>query len=185
MLNNTVSSNASEITAVKTRVMTIENALTSQGNTVSGSIGGSHKGKVFLEYNVINSLQIMSSDKTKYKEWNDKLVNAVTQFRSYARSVLKSMRALKDKEHDRLEVDIDVSKESWPIRESYDYDRFNEELYSLLVNKTEGEARSKVMKAEEGQGLEAYRMVNHWFTVTSGQSLVVKRMPIMNPKPPN
>ena len=27
-------------------------------------------------------------------------------------------------------------------------------------------------------------MVNHWFTVTSGQSLVVERMPIVNPKPP-
>ena len=71
------------------------------------------------------------------------------------------MRTLKDKEHDRLEVDMDVSNESLSIRESYNYDQFNEELYSLLVNKTEGEARSKVMKAGEGQGLEAYRMVNH------------------------
>ena len=70
------------------------------------------------------------------------------------------------------------------MNESYSYDKLNEELYSLLVSKTEGEARSKVMKAGEGKGLEAYRMVNHWFTVTSGQSLFVKRMSIMSPKPP-
>ncbi len=54
----------------------------------------------------------------------------------------------------------------------------------MLVSKTEGEARSKVMKAGEGQGLEAYRMINHRVIATSGQSLVVKRMSIMNPKPP-
>ncbi len=40
------------------------------------------------------------------------------------------------------------------------------------------------MNVGEVQGLEAYRMTNHWFTATSGQSLVVKRMSIMNPKPP-
>ena len=95
------------------------------------------------------------------------------------------MTTLKDNEHDKSEVDIEVGKESWSMSESYNDDKFNEELYSLLVSKTEGEARSKVMKAGEGKGLEAYRMVNHWFTVTSGQSLVVKRMSIVNPKPPN
>jgi hypothetical protein len=179
-----VKQNDSEFKAVKDRVKQIEDSLSSQGSNVNGASGNSHRGKVLLEYNVINSLQTMSSDKSKYKEWNDKLVNAVTQFRPYARVVLKSMRALKDKEHERDDVNDDVSNESWSIKETYDYDKFNEELYSLLVNKTEGEARSKVMKAGEGQGLEAYRMVNHWFTVTSGQSLVVKRMSIMNPKPP-
>ena len=94
------------------------------------------------------------------------------------------MRTLKDKTHDKSEVDLEVGKETWSISGSYDYERFNEELYSLLVNKTEGEARSKVMNAGEGQGLEAYRMVNHCFTVTSGQSRVVKRISIMNPNPP-
>ncbi len=53
-----------------------------------------------------------------------------------------------------------------------------------MVGKTEVEARPTLMRAGEGKGLEAYRMVNHWFTVTPGQSLVVKRMAIVNPKPP-
>ncbi len=94
------------------------------------------------------------------------------------------MRSLTDTDHDKSEVDMEVGKAQWSVSGSYDYERFDEELYSLRVNESQGEARSKVMKAGEGKGLEAYRMVNHWFTVTSGQSLVVKRMSFVNPKPP-
>ena len=94
------------------------------------------------------------------------------------------MKSLKDKPHGKSEIDIEIANETWAVNGTYDYAKFNEDLYSLIVSKTEGEARAKVMTAGEGQGLEAYRMINHWFTVTSGQSLVVKRMSIMNPKPP-
>ena len=70
----------------------------------------------------------MGSDKNKYKEWNDKLVNAIRQFRPYARMVLKAMRSLKDEEHDRLGIDIEIGNLSYNISGSYDYEQFNEEL---------------------------------------------------------
>ncbi len=71
------------------------------------------------------------------------------------------MKALKDKPPDKSEIDIDIANETWAVNGTYDYVKVNEELYSLLVSKTEGEARSTVMKAGQGQGLEAYRMINH------------------------
>ena len=156
-----------EIAGVKHRVQQIESSTAAAGG---GSFNGGHHSskKVLVEYHVINSLSTRGSDKNKYKEWNDKLVNAISQFRPYARMVLKTMRLLKNKEHDRSEIDIEIGSQPFSINGSYDYEKFNEEFYSVLVSKTEGEARSKVMKAGEGKGLEAYRMVNHWFTVTSG-----------------
>ena len=107
-INNTMNNTVNEWAAVKARIRSIEDSIASQGSTVIGQPGGGHRGKVLLEYHVINSLQAMSSDKSKYKEWNDKLVNAVVQFRPYARVVLKLMRTFKDKSHDQSEVDMEV-----------------------------------------------------------------------------
>jgi hypothetical protein len=92
-----LSQGANEIAGVKHRVQQIESSTAAAGGSSFNSSHHSSK-KVLVEYHVINSLSTMGSDKNKYKEWNDKLVNAISQFRPYARMVLKTMRSLKDKE---------------------------------------------------------------------------------------
>ena len=109
-LDDTVKRSVNEIVAVKTRVKQIEDKVDANNGTTSGQNVTNRSHKVLLEYHVINSLQVMASEKSKYKEWNDKLVNAVVQFRPYARTVLKLMRTLKDKAHDQSEVDMEVGK---------------------------------------------------------------------------
>jgi hypothetical protein len=93
-LDDTVKRSVNEIVAVKTRVKQIEDKVDANNGTTSGQNVTNRSHKVLLEYHVINSLQVMASEKSKYKEWNDKLVNAVVQFRPYARTVLKLMRTL-------------------------------------------------------------------------------------------
>ena len=43
---------------------------------------------------------------------------------------------------------------------------FNMEIESILIEKTEGDARGKVMSSE-GDGINAYRMLHTWFTQVS------------------
>ena len=88
-LNNTINGSVTEIVAVKVRVKQIEDMTAANTGATSSQNVMNKSHKVLLEYHVINNLQIIASEKLKYKEWNDKLVNAVTQFRPYARSVLK------------------------------------------------------------------------------------------------
>ena len=47
------------------------------------------------------------------------------------------------------------------------WDRANESLFSVLMEKTEGEERDRVKEVPAGDGLEAYRRVHHWFTMTT------------------
>jgi hypothetical protein len=105
-LDDTVKKSVNEIINVKVRVKQIEDRVDANNGAPSGQNVNTRNQKVLLEYHVINSLQVMASEKSKYKEWNDKLVNAVVQFRPYARTVLKLMKTLKDKAHDQSEVDM-------------------------------------------------------------------------------
>jgi hypothetical protein len=92
VLNDTVNRSVIEIVAVKTRVKQIEDMTAANTGATSSQNVMNKSHKVLLEYHAINSLQVMASEKSKYKEWNDKFVNAVVQFRPYARTVLKLMR---------------------------------------------------------------------------------------------
>jgi hypothetical protein len=166
-----------EITTIQQRIKSIEDSVAAGGVITPGVGGGHRNSKVLIEYIVIDNLQTMSSDKSKYKEWSDKLVNAVSHFRPYARTVLKLMRSLKDKEHDQSEVNMEVAKEPWSTNNSCDYDKFNEELYSVLVN--QNRRRSKV-EGHEGRRRKRPRGISygesvvhcHVWSVISSQTYV-------------
>ncbi len=64
-----INNGMNEIANVKAKVIAIENVIASQGSPVSGFSRVSHKGNVWLEYHVINSLQVMSSDQDVRKWW--------------------------------------------------------------------------------------------------------------------
>ena len=60
----------------------------------------------------------------------------------------------------------------------------NEELYYLMVEKTEGDAALRVNSGEPGQGLQAYMRVYLWFSGTTGLALTEKTRMLMSPAPP-
>ena len=57
-------------------------------------------------------------------------------------------------------------------------------MYSVLKEKTEGEAVEKVNRGDKGDGLEAYRRLNQWFSVLSGLDMTAKRASVIRPTPP-
>ena len=49
-----------------------------------------------------------------------------------------------------------------------DLDKFNEDLYAIMVDEAEGEALARVKGCIPGQGVTAYMSVYKWYTVTGG-----------------
>ena len=62
--------------------------------------------------------------------------------------------------------------------------RCNEELFYLMVEKTEGDAALRVNSGTPGQGLQAYMRVYLWFAGTTGLALTEKTRMLMHPTPP-
>ena len=60
----------------------------------------------------------------------------------------------------------------------------NEELYYVMVEKTEGDAALRVNSGEPGNGLAAYMRVYLWFSGTTGLALTEKTRMLMHPNPP-
>ena len=81
---------------VKQKVKDIEALISANPRVIPGQTGECRNHTVLSEYHAINGLQIMASDKSKHKEWNDELVNAIGQFRPNARPWLNMMRTFKD-----------------------------------------------------------------------------------------
>ena len=59
------------------------------------------------------------------------------------------------------------------------------ELMSVLIDKTEGEARSKIKSVKDARdGINAYRVMHEWFSRVSGLGLSERRRRVMLPSPP-
>ena len=65
-----------------------------------------------------------------------------------------------------------------------DLNGINEDLFAVLMDKTESEAYFRVKSVEPGNGLEAYVKIVKWFMGTSGIGLQEKARSIMAPIPP-
>ena len=126
-----------------------------------------------LESNAIGNLKNLENNRGQYREWSDKLKNAVGGLREGGRKVLEWVETLRDKE---------VTQQDYEEKgHSEQFDKFNEENFAVLIDKTEGEARLRIKSAQSGQGLEAYRRLHQWFTMTSGLGLAERRHKIMLP----
>ena len=62
--------------------------------------------------------------------------------------------------------------------------QLNEDMYSVLMDRTEGDAWLRVKSVSSGNGLAAFVKVYKWFTGTSGQGLSERARTIMAPNPP-
>jgi len=65
-----------------------------------------------------------------------------------------------------------------------DLAEFSNELYEVLIDKTEGDAMARVKAGPKGNGLDAYRRVHRWYTMTTELGLTELRTRVMHPKPP-
>ena len=63
-------------------------------------------------------------------------------------------------------------------------EQINEELYHVLVEKSEGETALRVNSGEPGSGLEAYQRIYLWFAGMTGLAITERTRNIMHPSPP-
>ena len=61
--------------------------------------------------------------------------------------------------------------------------QLNEDMYSVLMDKTEGDAWLRVKTVTSGNGLAAFVKIYKWFTGTSGQGMSERARTIMAPSP--
>ena len=135
------------------------------------------------ESKCISSLRTLGSDKSEFKNWNDKFVNAIAQvlgspwrkfLRNLNRELDQNRKLLTKQELGHIDGATEVVEGS----------RANEDLYYVLVEKTEGEAALRVSSSEPGDGLESYQKVYLWFAGTTGLALAERTRMLMGPEPP-
>ena len=170
---------------------------------------GGHK--PVSEHKAVQHLKGFTGDRRKFREWNEKLLNALAQVDVRNRKVLKTLNkkletldgALQDTDdedlcrilNDRLtqseyrvaspaERTIDDNKGEYDFTEK-DMFRLSEDLWYILNDKLEGQdPLGKLKGLKEGQGLTAYQKVYKWYFAVTGVTLKAKTNLAMNPDKP-
>ena len=151
--------------------------------------GGGHKQKSASESKAIQMLKTLKERK-EFKCWHGKFMNAITQLYPKARNLMKLMKRNLDerrrevKQEDWEEAaDVDGQEEqSWKEEELI---KFNDDLYYILIEKTEEEAAQKIHEGgDEGDGFGAYKRLYLWFAGVSGQALNERARIALQPTAP-
>ena len=119
--------------------------------------------------------------------WNDRLINAMTQVRPGSRAMFQKMMETVDvgKEVSEWEREVGGSSEANAMALSGTMlDRFNEDLYTVLMDKAEGEAVTRLKSRKSGEGVMAYMLIYKWYSSSSGQALSDKTARGMAPPVP-
>ena len=173
MISNVSSVIGSRTGALEQRVNTIEQKHVD---------GGSRGRKPLSECKCVSNLKILGSDKSEFKSWNEKLVNAMAQslgipWRTFMRNLCRKL------DQDRKVLTMDEVNEVPGALDITSGDSAAEDLYFVLVEKTEGDAALRVNSGEPGEGLQAYMRVYLWFAGTTGLALTEKTRMLMHPTP--
>ena len=149
-------------------------------NTKSGDV--KEKGRTNLgESKCVSSLKILGSDKADFKNWNEKLINAIAQVLGTEwRKFLKNLNEKLDQ--DRKVIGKLALSDISGAENLENMDQANEDMFYVLVEKTEGEAALRVNSS--GAGLEAYQKVYLWFAGTTGLALSERTRMLINPEAP-
>ena len=127
--------------------------------------------------------KVLGSDKADFKNWNEKLINAISQvLGSRWRKILKNLNEKLDQDR-KIISKADIGQIGGG-EEPNDIDQANEDIFYVLVEKTEGEAALRVNSSEPGEGLEAYQKVYLWFAGTTGLALSERTRMLIHPDAP-
>ena len=129
----------------------------------------------------VQGLKVYSGDRDSFKIWNAKLINMIssavsTEWRDYMNKLTQKL----DQYRKPLEVEELTEIEGYdelPRKKDVD-----ENLYYVLVEKTDGDAALRVQSGKQGQGVNAYMRLYLWFSGTTGLALSEKVAQLMNPK---
>ena len=166
------------------RVLQHQGAIEVLTNKPSKGHAGGMRG--ILENKSVSSLPMLGSDKLAFRNWNDRLVNIVSNIRPGSRKILKAMMEFVDQEiPGDFYDDWKETQESGEMEQAgTTYMSIDEDLYTLLTDRTEGEAALRVRGCTPGSGCKAYMTIYKWFTGVSGQAIAERMKKICRrPRP--
>ena len=175
----------SEVGGIKERIANQQGALEVVMKR-GGSSDREHRPRGILESKAVSNLSMLGTDKNTFRMWNEKLINVVSQDRYGSRKLFKAMMDYVDQEQggnfEEMFQESEEGKEM--IGGGTTYERMDEDLYTLLMDKTEGEAALRVRGCSPGQGVRAYMVVYKWFMGASGQAVTDRMKKLMPPATP-
>lgn len=146
-----------------------------------------------LECRAISNVGKLSDDKSLYRQWCDKFVNAAGQCRIRGRYALLYMlvaaennNVVNDEVAWTHHVWLDAGsggRQTNTFAHVRRYHEFREDLYCVLVEKCEGEAFVRV-KSAHGNGTKAMGILHMWFTGVAGMAITQRTHNLMKPTPP-
>ena len=164
------------------------------------------------ESKAVQALKVFTGDRSKFREWNEKTLNALAQVNPKNRKAMKFLnnklesmdgevteldgedllRVMNDrltdneyrKASDERQMEDDDKGEELDFTEN-DLDRLNEDLWYIMQEKMEGEeTRTKLKGLKEGEGLGGYQKIYRWYSAVTGITLAQKMNSAMNPVKP-
>ena len=119
---------------------------------------------------MVANLKVLGNDKNEFKEWYDKLINALTQTYPQTRELMKRVKISLD------QMQSEFSEQHWAFTNENlvnklsleQFINLREDLYVILVDKTTGEAASRISAAEPGDGFKAFQRLYLWYAATTG-----------------
>ena len=170
-----------ELTVIKDALRKVEHdiratAANTAGMTFNpGSFGSQWTGgkwaKSAMEHKAIVNIKELGNDKSGFRQWYDKFVNALAQVnREYRVAIQTVVKAIEKEE--KLPVGGLSEWSRWiQDREPIvaDIGQLNEDLFAVLMDETIGEAYLRVKSVEAGEGVEAFVKIYKWHTGTSGR----------------
>ena len=177
---------AMEVGSVKDKAAQQQGMLELMYNNGGQKSDKSHQPRGILESRAIGSIANLGSDRTAFRLWNEKLINVVSGIRYGSRHLFKCMMDYVDQEtggnFEELFRGTDGCKEM--ENGGTTYERMDADLYTLLMDKTEGEAALRIRGCNPGQGIKAYMVMYKWFMGTSGQAVTDRVKKLMTPGTP-
>ena len=126
------------------RVLLHQGAIDVRTNRPAKSHTGSTRG--ILENLSVTDLPVLGTDKHSVRNWNDRLVSAVSNIRPGSRKILNAMMEYVDQEiGGNFEAAFKQTQECQDMEAAgTTYGSIDEDLYTLLTDRTEGEAALRV-----------------------------------------
>ena len=130
---------------------------------------GGGKGRL-IECRAMSQIKVLATDKSVYKQWNERLISTMACL--MGRCWRFFLFALNKKLDEKNKV---LTKEELQDMDEYeglrDVEVMDENPYAVLLEKTEGEALTKVTWGVPGEGFNAYMRIHLWFAGTTGLAL--------------
>ena len=136
------------------------------------------------DHKMVQNLKPLVDDKSKFRQWNLKFINAMTDYNPLYGRALNELMMWAD-----TEALPDFSS-GWPGNKlgvgktaGLNVEKFEDEVRCVLVDKADGDIHTRITNARGQGGAYIYADMHRWLTETSGLGLAEQANKLMNPPP--